>query len=259
MFFKIVLFILLLLERTNLSIFLLFINIFIVYFGKRIFAAFLSQFPEDYNKISHSIKTELFKNLKNCLPDREKLNILEIGGGSGANFEYYPDQCSVEVVEPNPHFAPYFESNRLKFSNLHIKPLKQGYCEDLRSAGFEDDSVDAVVLTLVLCSVEDPQKCLQEIVRVLKPGGKFFYLEHIAAENGSPLHMLQKFFMLGGFWSFLFDGCHTDRETQKHILEAPFSEVDQKKIDLPLEKSPKILPKILLRVLRSHLMGVATK
>ena len=61
----------------------------------------------------------------------------------------------VQSVEPNRNFESYFNENRAKFPKLEISEIKEGYGEDLAAAGIEDNSVDAVVVTLVLCSVED--------------------------------------------------------------------------------------------------------
>ena len=101
-----------------------------------------------------------------------------------------------------------------KTSGLNILDPVQGFCENLSAVGFSDNSVDAVVVTLVLCSVKDQEKSISEIRRVLKPGGKFFYMEHILADESRQWHrMFQKALMTGGFWPFVADGCCTDRST----------------------------------------------
>lgn len=86
--------------------------------------------------------------------------------------------------------------------------MKIGYGEELP---IEDNSMDAVVMTLVLCSVNDQQKCLKEIKRVLKPGGKFFYMEHIVDDQDAGLKLFQEIFTTIGFWQWAFAGCCIDR------------------------------------------------
>ena len=83
-----------------------------------------------------------------------------------------------------------------KTSGLNILDPVQGFCENLSAVGFSDNSVDAVVVTLVLCSVNDQEKSIAEIRRVLKPGGKFFYMEHILADESRQVKSVTKIVIL---------------------------------------------------------------
>ena len=172
-------------------------------------------------------------------------------------FRFYNREAEVQAVEPNHHFEARFNENRAKFPQLDVKDVKIGFGEDLASAGVEDASCDAVVMTLVLCSVMDQVKCLQEIKRVLKPGGKFFYMEHIIDDDAS-LAMLQRLLTQCGFWPFAFDGCCVDRATDKTVEAAGFGEVDQKKYDLPAKPEDPMY-RVIRPFIKSHVMGVATK
>ncbi|PWA69983.1 zinc finger, RING/FYVE/PHD-type [Artemisia annua] len=89
-----------------------------------------------------------------------------------------------------------------------------------------DGSMDAVVGTLVLCSVEDVNKTLQEIKRVLKPGGLYIFVEHVAAKDGTFLKVIQR--VLDPLQQTVADGCHLTRETGDSISAAGFSSVDIK-------------------------------
>ena len=258
MYLKITVLGLLLLGWTSLSIFILLVNIIISSFGKRIFAGFCSNFARKYNETSNSLKIELFKDL-NDMKKGEKISILEIGAGPGTNFKYIERDAVIQTVEPNLHFKNYFDENRSKFPNLEIKDIKEGFGEDLSAAGIADASVDAVVMTLVLCSVQDQLKCLEEIKRVLKTGGKFFYMEHIIGEEGSTIRTVQKLLMLGGFWPFIADGCCTDRATDKVMETAGFDKIEQKKYDLPISDNSSLPFKVCGGIVKPHLMGVATK
>ena len=207
MYFKLLLLLLLWFQWMNLAIFLLFINLTFHIFGKKFFAGFCTTFADDYNKVAESFKIELFKGLNNMKP-LEKISVLEVGAGPGANFKYYNREMSIQIVEPNVCFEAAFNSNRAKYPELDIQDMKVGSGEDLP---IQDNSVDAVVVTLVLCSVLDQQKCLREIKRVLKPGGKFFYMEHIIDDTDANIRMAQKILTSCGFWEFAFDGCCIDR------------------------------------------------
>eukprot|EP00092_Neocalanus_flemingeri_P003012 GFUD01003221.1.p1 GENE.GFUD01003221.1~~GFUD01003221.1.p1 ORF type:complete len:259 (-),score=78.26 GFUD01003221.1:187-963(-) len=258
MYLKLTVLGLLLLGWTNLAIVFLLVNVIITNFGKRIFAGFCSNFASKYNDVSNSLKIELFKDL-NDMKKGEKISILEIGAGPGTNFKYFDREALVQTVEPNLHFAKYFDENRSKFPKLDIKDIKEGFGEDLSAAGIADESVDAVVMTLVLCSVQDQLKCLEEIKRVLKPGGKFFYMEHIIGDEGSTIRTVHKLLMIGGFWPFMADGCCTDRATDKVMETAGFGKLEQKKYDLPISEDAAIPFKICGGIVKPHLMGVATK
>merc|ERR1712110_1022121 len=134
---------------------------------------------------------------------------------------------AVQSVEPNQHFASAFVANREKYPNLEVKDLKIGFGEDLAAAGIESNSVDAVVVTLVLCSVQDQAKCFSEIKRVLKPGGKFFYMERIVDDANSQLRLVQQILTTIGFWQWAFAGCCLDRSTAEAVEAAGFTKVDQ--------------------------------
>ena len=210
MYFKFALLILLWFGWVNLSILLLLVNMIVTKFHSKIFSILCYNMQEDYNKCSKPFKIELFKELNDMKPG-EKISVVEIGAGPGANFKYYNRDMTIQSVEPNQHFASFFVANREKYPNLEVKDLKIGYGEDLAAAGIESNSVDAVVVTLVLCSVQDQTKCFSEIKRVLKPGGKFFYMEHIVDDMDGTVRIAQQIFTKCGFWEFCFDGCCIDR------------------------------------------------
>ncbi len=113
---------------------------------------------------------------KRGLLGRLEGDVLEIGPGTGANLEYYPATARLVGIEPNPHMHKYLrrEAERLR---REIE-IRDGVAERLDVA---DASVDAVVSTLVLCSVNDQQATLAEVLRVLRPGGRFVFVEHVAA------------------------------------------------------------------------------
>jgi SAM-dependent methyltransferase len=187
--------------------------------GKRIHAWLLAHGTARYERMVAGRKQALLSDLRGT--------ILEIGPGAGPNLKYYPKNCRWIGVEPNPFMHPYLrraaEQARLA---IDIRTLE---AEQLPA---EDGSVDAVVSTLVLCSVSDPAKVLQEIRRVLKPGGRLVFLEHVAAPQGTRLRKLQR--AIRPLWTRLADGCHPDRETGPLIEHAGFKEVRYENLRLPL-------------------------
>lgn len=103
------------------------------------------------------------------MTNSEDLLIVEIGAGTGANFTFFPDGSVVKCVEPKTEFESYVTDERKK-NGEHLKSVEfvQGYGESL-SKNFEPSSVDFVVTTLVLCSVQDVEKVAQEARKILKP------------------------------------------------------------------------------------------
>eukprot|EP00439_Symbiodinium_sp_Y106_P017295 s459_g2.t1 len=83
---------------------------------------------------------------------------------------------------------------------------------------FADNSFDAVVASLVLCSVREPDTALREIARVLKPGGRYLFLEHIRAPTGSALRWQQE--VLHPLHAFCCNGCRLTRQQDRSILRA---------------------------------------
>jgi SAM-dependent methyltransferase len=145
--------------------------------------------------------------------------VVEIGPGAGANLRYYAPRTRVIAIEPNPAMHPRLAARaRRRHIDLQIRPVR-GEAIDL-----PDSHAAAVVGTLVLCTVEDPQRVVSEIRRILKPGGRYIFLEHVAAIPGTRLRGLQERLLRA--WRWLFEGCHLNRETQHVINGAGFSSVD---------------------------------
>ncbi len=106
---------------------------------------------------------------------------------------------------------PYLEREAQKYGLSNIE-LQQGTAEDLP---LEDESIDTVVSTHVLCSVTNLHRSLQEIQRILKPGGNFIFIEHVAGECGSWTRKIQD--GIEPVWKILFDNCHPNRETWQSL------------------------------------------
>ncbi|MCX7595144.1 MAG: class I SAM-dependent methyltransferase [Fischerella sp.] len=137
--------------------------------------------------------------------------VLEIGPGAGVNLSYYPTNIQWIGIEPNPFMHSYLkqEAERL---GLHNIKLRLGSAERLE---VEDNSIDIVVSTHVLCSVTNLATTSREIRRVLKPDGRFLFIEHVAAQCGTWTRRIQD--GIEPVWKTMFDNCHPNRETGKII------------------------------------------
>lgn len=185
----------------------------------------------DYDETIAPYKRKLFTDLSGT--------VLEIGAGTGENFAFYPAGIHWIGVEPNFYMQEHL-LQRAKESRIDGE-LKTGVAEKLPAT---DASIDAVVSTLVLCSVSDQSAVLKEILRVLRPGGQFMFIEHVAAADHSGLWWTQK--ILKPAWKFAADGCNPDRETADAIQRAGFSHVEIEPFRAPLPiASPHIAGKAI--------------
>lgn len=141
-------------------------------------------------------------------------DVLEIGAGTGLNLAHYPVDAQVVLTEPNPEMREKLV-DRVE-SRDHPWEVVDAAAESLP---FEDARFDAVVSGLVLCSVTDPQRCLAEIFRVLRPGGRFAYIEHVGSDH-SVVHGVQR--AIEPLWKVAARGCHLTRDTESLIRDAGF-------------------------------------
>ncbi|KAF0035025.1 hypothetical protein F2P81_012783 [Scophthalmus maximus] len=133
---------------------------------KRVFPLLAYNITFSYNAKMLKIKRELFRNVAKFANADGTLRLLEIGCGSGANFQFYPYGCTVICSDPNPHFDKYLRRSMEQNKHLTYGELVVVSGEDMGDV--QDESVDVVVCTLVLCSVSDVRRVLQEVRRVLR-------------------------------------------------------------------------------------------
>jgi ubiquinone/menaquinone biosynthesis C-methylase UbiE len=153
-------------------------------------------------------------------------NVLEIGAGTGVNFAFIPAGVHWVGVDPNPHSLRYIREAAHRSG--HEFDFRPGSAESLP---FPDASFDSVASTLTLCSVRDPVLALVEIRRVLRPGGQFLFMEHVAAAAGSRLRRRQR--LLRPVFRCLA-GCTPDLDTGTLIGSARFSSLEMERFDLSL-------------------------
>ena len=178
---------------------------------KRLFA-WMSTRSDRFNYLLYGpYKKELFRNLEGL--------IVEIGPGSGGNLSYLPDGVEWYGIEPNEAFH---KTLLTKAEEYGIKAcLVTG---DATHIPLADDTVDFILCTLVLCSVKNPSEAIHEMIRILKPNGKFIFIEHVAAPERTILRMAQEF--LNPLNRFIADGCNCNRETWTPIQNAGFTHVE---------------------------------
>jgi ubiquinone/menaquinone biosynthesis C-methylase UbiE len=167
--------------------------------------------------------------------------VLEIGPGAGANLRHLPAKTIRWIgVEPNPYMSRHLQHEARRLG-IDID-LRAGTAEELP---VESASVDFAVSTLVLCSVMDQRRAASEILRVLKPGGRLLFIEHVAAPPGTVLRRVQT--AVKPLWRRMGDGCHPDRPTRDVLEECGFATLEVEEFSAPLP------------VVRPHIAGSATK
>lgn len=149
--------------------------------------------------------------------------VLEVGAGTGTNFEFYPDTVTeVVAVEPERRLA---EQAQRAAADARIPVIVTAdTVEDFLGAG--NEPFDAVVCSLVLCSIDEPDIVLRQLHSLLRPGGELRYLEHIASTGGRA--RLQKV-ADATVWPRLFGNCHTHRHTEETVLGAGFAVADARR------------------------------
>lgn len=139
---------------------------------------------------------------------------IDLGAGTGANLDLYPQNVTeVVMAEPDPHMLKQLQTKAGGRAGVEVV---QASAQELP---FADDSFDTAIFTLVLCTVPDPQAALAETARVLKPGGKLLFIEHVRSRDPSLARWQDR---LEAPWRFLGDGCHCNRDTAGTIAQSPF-------------------------------------
>uniref|UniRef100_A0A8V5GRY4 Uncharacterized protein n=1 Tax=Melopsittacus undulatus TaxID=13146 RepID=A0A8V5GRY4_MELUD len=215
-------------------------------FCRRVFFPFFfNRFSASYERKAKGQKQELFRNLPDFRSGSGDLKLLEIGTGFGANFQFYPPGCKVTCTDVNPSFQQNLLRSMAKNQHISYERFLLAPGEDLHQV--PSGSMDAVVCTLVLCSVHKQSSILKEALRVLRPGGAFYFLEHVAAERSSWKHFWQQVWY--PTWKLLFDGCCLTKETWKALEEANFSELHLQHTTVALPWTPT----------QPHIIGYAVK
>jgi ubiquinone/menaquinone biosynthesis C-methylase UbiE len=166
--------------------------------------------------------------------------VLEVGGGTGVNLAYYGEVDRLVVTEPEEPMRRRLEQRARSAARPVV--VQDAPAEHLPYA---DSSFDTVVSTLVLCTVADPSAALAEIGRVLRPGGRLLFIEHVRGE-GRRGRVQERITPL---WRVLAGGCHPDRDTVSAI----------RRQGLAVSELTSLQPPGLLEiVVRPVVVGVAT-
>lgn len=162
-------------------------------------------FAKSYDFFMKPLEKKTFKRIRKDLLTKASGTVLEIGAGTGINFPLYETVEKVVAIEPSQHMIDR-SKRKLNRSQVPIE-IVQSSAEELP---FAENTFDTVVATLVFCTISNPEKALEEIKRVCKPGGRILLFEHVKMENRL-LAWLQN--SLTPAWKKICDGCCLNRDT----------------------------------------------
>jgi ubiquinone/menaquinone biosynthesis C-methylase UbiE len=198
-------------------------------------------FARVYARVGHLMDAEIGDHRRRLLAGLTG-RVLEVGAGNGLNFPHYPAAVTeVLAIEPEP----YLRRQALAAARQAPVPIRivAGTAEALPAP---DGAVDAVVASLVLCTVTDLDQALAETRRVLRPGGRLRFYEHVRAEDPRLARWQDR---LQRPWGWLVGGCHPNRDTVAAITAAGLRLVQLDRFDL------QAMPPLA----RPHVLGLAER
>ena len=196
---------------------------------KNIFAAM-------YDPMSRRSEDAGLRDLRHGLLAEAGGSVLEIGAGTGANLAHYDGKVeSLVFTEPEPAML-----RRLQKKTQEQAPLSKILRAPAEDLPFEDDSFDTVVSTLVLCGVDDQARSLREIRRVLRPGGRFLFLEHVRSDDPA----LARFQDRMNWLNRLTVQCDCNRPTLSTIETTGFTVARLEQLEFP--KAPRFVRPLIV-------------
>lgn len=180
--------------------------------NKKLFAWFLKRGDPLNHKLYGHLKTDLFRDISGI--------VLDVGAGTGLNMRYLQPAVTKWIgIEPNTAFHPTIRERAAQHKfQIEI------YAADAHHLPFPDSFADNVIVSLVLCSVENADQVVAELYRVIKPGGSCYFIEHVAAPKNTMLRKAQNWF--NPLNRVLADGCNCNRDTAEVFRNSKFVMVD---------------------------------
>jgi ubiquinone/menaquinone biosynthesis C-methylase UbiE len=196
-------------------------------------------FAWGYDRFQARMEREFFGEIRRDMLAEATGRVLEIGSGTGANLEHYPRSIEELVcTEPEEPMARRLRE-KAAGSGLPVSVVET----PAERLPFEDASFDTAVAALVLCTVTDPDRAMAEIARVLRPGGRFIFMEHVRATDPGLARWQDR---LHPLWLRFGHGCHCNRATYETIEGSPLRIEDHRRG--VIRKAPPIVRPLLTGV-----------
>jgi SAM-dependent methyltransferase len=198
--------------------------------GKAYDATWGRLFASFYDRALKASEENGLGDMRRALLADARGRVVEIGAGTGVNLDLYGGGIEdLTLVEPDPHMGAKLRDRvRARTVGLSVADgwsLAEGAppvrlaTAPAEAIPFPDDTFDTAVATLVLCTVPDPIAAIAELTRVLKPGGRLLFIEHVRADDPSSARWQDR---LEKPWRFMADGCHCNRDTEATLTASAF-------------------------------------
>ncbi len=175
----------------------------------------LYPFALTYDWLMRPTEAACLRDWRADLLGRARGRVLEIGAGTGANLAHYgPAPDALVLVEPHRVLRRSLRREAAGDPRVEVRGVR---FEELEAP---DGSFDTAVMTLVLCSVADPEAFLRRVHRLLRPGGQLLFIEHVAATRKPGRLRWQR--RIEPLWRLLFGNCHLTRDAARLIADAGF-------------------------------------
>jgi len=177
-------------------------------------------FAKLYDKFMISFEERIAKDRKRMLQNLSG-NVLDVGSGTGVNFAHFNTKANVIAVEPS---KPMLDKSVKKVNGKKIELLNLDINDEKLHQIIEENSLDAIVSTLVLCTIQNPDLALDNFKKWLKPEGKLIIIEHIHS-NKKRKAIFES--MFNPLWKIIAEGCNLNRHTDELIKSKGFKPIEE--------------------------------
>jgi SAM-dependent methyltransferase len=196
-------------------------------------------FAAAYNALFASLEKGGLADKRRELLARASGATLELGAGTGHNFPHYTDAVErLVLTEPDPHMAKRLRGQVEESGRANVEVIEAG-AESLPAG---DDEFDTVIATLVFCTIPDPRGALDEVARVLRPGGRMLFMEHVRADSSRRARWQDR---LNPVQNLLFGGCNLNRPTANVLESSPLRVEELRQDTMPRAAGPLVEPMII--------------
>ncbi len=177
-------------------------------------------FAKLYDKFMVSFEEKIGKDRQRMLKNLTG-NILDVGSGTGVNFAHFNTKVHVIAVEPS---KPMLDKSVEKINGKNIELLNLDINDEKLHQTIKENSLDAIVSTLVLCTIQNPDLALENFKKWLKPNGKLIIIEHIHSDKKRKAIFEN---LLNPLWKIFAEGCNLNRHTDVLIKSKGFKPLEE--------------------------------